>query len=134
MIYRLQINWAKAYNYNFDDGSSWLLQNSLINLLFTSTLNLLEWMKKYFSVVRTTIKLWQLKTVGCKILAMYYSFDLFVSFEIISIDFFILLDVLDLLIVLTLSIVNLFIIVIVVFSERERTFSLVREREQTMNT
>ena len=56
---------------------------------------------------------------SCTILAMYYSFDLFVSFEIISIDFVILLDVLDLLIVLTLSIVDVFIIVIVVLGERE---------------
>lgn len=37
MIYGRQINWAKAHNNNFDDGSGWLLQNSLIDLLFIST-------------------------------------------------------------------------------------------------
>ena len=63
MIYGRQINWAKAYNNNFDDGGSWLLQNSLIDLLFTSTLNLSEQMKKWLSVVCTTIKLWRLKIV-----------------------------------------------------------------------
>ena len=44
MKYEHQINWANACDTNLDVSINWLVQNGLIYLLSTPTLNLLEQM------------------------------------------------------------------------------------------